>query len=94
MFGLPFSWDRPDEGRISIKYPDPTGVLDHFALPTEALLIERVEVLAEAADRARLLLKLLPGRIDACKTPQETAETVTRDLIEAEDALWCALHPE
>lgn len=93
MFGLPFRWERMEsDGAVLIVQSD--EIVSHWANPTEIKLIERVEVLAEAAERARLLLKLLPGRIDACKTPQETAETVTRDLYEAEDALWCALHPE
>lgn len=93
MFGLPFDWTRVGEDLLIIytheghTHSVPTSDIDRS-------LIERVEVLAEAADRARLLLKLLPGRIDAAKTPQESAEVVTRDLLEAEDALWCALHPE
>lgn len=93
MFGLSFSWARTGDD-LHIIYPH-RGV--EHSVPTSDIdreLIERVEVLAEAAERARLLLHMLPERLKATKSADEWSARLREDFYEAEDALWCALHPE
>lgn len=57
-------------------------------------LRERVLVLTEAAERARLLLHLLPDRLDGCRSAGEAARTTAETLYEAEAVLFYGINGE
>lgn len=94
MMGLPFSWERIESegGLVWLVTGDPEA--RRWANPTEIQLIERVEVLSEAAERARLLLHLLPKRLNRCESEHEAVRVLQTDVYEAESALQFALTGE
>ena len=86
---LPFDWEWTVHGLVVNGMGVQPG--KHFATPIEKALIERVEALSEATERARLLIHMLPVRLDGCKTPSEASHIMQRDLYEAESALHYVL---
>jgi hypothetical protein len=55
---------------------------------------DRYEAIREAAERARLILHLLPERLDGCHGPAEATDLLQRELYEAEAVLYYALNGE
>lgn len=94
-YGFLFEWTRTVFGRatepsIVIKHDGWTRQADEI----ESALIERVEVLHDACERARLLLHTLPETLDRYGNPEEAALAADKVLYEAESALYYAIHGE
>lgn len=93
--GLLFDWNRVPFGRdtelsIVIKADGWT----RQASKIESALIERVEELHDACERARLLLHTLDERLDGCHGAAEASRLLQGVLYEAESALHYAIHGE
>lgn len=93
MHGLPFDWYERDgdSSVLFIDYPD-GGRVEAESVLRQAL--ERVEVLAEAAERARLIIHRIPEHLDAAKSDNTALIRLANDLWESESVLQFALTGE
>lgn len=85
--GLSFSWARTGGNTLIVMDNDNR----RWASPQETELIERVEALSEAAERARLLVHMLPERMNAAVTVEGAYQTLSSTLYETESALHFVL---
>ena len=92
MMGLPFSWRYSGDQLLFQMEDDPKAPIDTHLVVRE--LVERVEVLYEAAERARLVLHGLPERLDEARDMEAAWMLLAVSMYEAESSLYYAIFGE